>query len=79
MADCIGLENRQRRKTFAGSNPAPSALETMNDQGGRRTRFILPSLPIHLSDGLGLALEKRADRKTQAREKRAPVQIIDGR
>src|SRR5262249_18344655 len=25
VADCIGLENRQRRKTLAGSNPAPSA------------------------------------------------------
>jgi hypothetical protein len=25
VADCIGLENRQCREAFAGSNPAPSA------------------------------------------------------
>jgi hypothetical protein len=25
VADCIGLENRQRRKAFEGSNPSPSA------------------------------------------------------
>ena len=27
MADCNGLENRQRRKAFEGSNPSPSASD----------------------------------------------------
>jgi hypothetical protein len=31
VVDCTGLENRQRRKAFEGSNPSPSAGECVSE------------------------------------------------
>ncbi len=75
----VGFPTPRRGDKKLNWRPVLSAFEMMADEGGKRRSFVASSLRILSSRGMRLALEEGTYGQTQAGQKRAAVQLIDGR